>query len=461
MPNPTNVKTIGFLGNMNNYPFMLAKHLRERGYEIKFILIEKETLCRPEYRYNDVTLPYQNWIQDFSPLCVEFFSEDEKSQKFEKIISILNSCDLVFLNGYAIRYSHLLKPQYICILTGSDLTVLADYKYVNKLYNEKIKNTYENKKTKKHLIALKLIDNKNMFYFFYFLITKFKIKYNNESQWFLPKNIVSTFYHFLRYKIELTKFINLQRSSIKNCIGFIHAPKNLIQDSDTLIKEIRVDEEKRIVGLMTDFTISDYVAPKTKNVVRIFNVARFNWVKTKDIIHFSQLDFKGNDIMIKGLALFYQKYSMPMELVFVNKGEDVKESKQLAIDLGISHLITWLEVLTQKEVYEEYCKADIVFDQLGESIVSMGGLDAMSIGRPLIANARVKIFDDLLKQKTEICNATSAEDVFTWLEKLILDKEYCIKKGKASREFVLRHFSGDAVVNRVEEKINKYLIKSK
>ena len=446
------IKKIGFLGNMNNYPFMLARHFKEKGYEIVFILTETEKLCRPEYRYDDVSLPYPEWIVDMSPMNFDFFSNENKTSKFKQLVQKLNTCDLIVLNGQAIRYATYFKPPYLCILTGSDLTILANYNYAITLFNDKKEKLLEGivKKSKR---GLWLIENKLFFNFFNFLITTLKINYKDKSQWVLPKFAFHRIYILLRFKIELFNCINQQRASIRNALGFIHAPKGLIKDSDQLIIEIGVDERKRIPGLMADFTISSFVPPYHNKPVRIFNVARFNWVKSKQSLYFSQLDFKGNDVMIRGLAKFYHTYQIPIEIIFVNKGEDVLESKQLIKELGIDHLVKWVEVLSQKEVYEEYCKADIVFDQLAQSIVSMGGLDAMSVGRPLIANARADIFNDMLNQDTEICDSETDDDVFKWLEKLVLDPEFRINKGKASHDFVLKHFSGNAVINRIEEKI--------
>lgn len=43
---------IGFIGNMGNSPFMIAKSLKDKGYDIKFIVIGPKSYKqgRPEFR---------------------------------------------------------------------------------------------------------------------------------------------------------------------------------------------------------------------------------------------------------------------------------------------------------------------------------------------------------------------------------------------------------------------------
>ena len=64
-----------------------------------------------------------------APLDLGFFSNIEDKTEFKKIITFLNTCDYVFLNGYAIRFSSYLTSKYFIFFTGSDLTFLADSKH--------------------------------------------------------------------------------------------------------------------------------------------------------------------------------------------------------------------------------------------------------------------------------------------------------------------------------------------
>ena len=443
-----NIK-IGFLGNMNNNPFMLARHFKQNGYEVVFVIFETDKLYRPECRYSDVTLPYPDWIKDCSPLDFDFFTGVEKSNKFKEIITILNACDYLVLNGYAIRFKEYFKPKHFCLLTGSDLISLADYNFANKLYKTWVNNLIQSKRIPNRKFIFKLTNNPVFFKFVSFF---FKcLEFDNKKSWFISRNFLSDMYFLLLYKIALYKEITLQRDSIRSAMGLVHFSKGIVKESDVLLESIGINERVRVSVLLSDLHLFNYTEPKNNAVIRVFNVARFNWIKSKAIADFCSLDYKGNDVMIRGIALFYNKHKTPLDIVFVRKGFDVTESEDLCKELGINHLITWRDVLSQREVQEEYEKADIVFDQLDQSVVTMGGFDAMAVGRPLIANARAEVMDKLFGAKTEVCDAKNQDEVCSWLEILIFDKEYRIEKGKRSRDFVVKHLSGQNIVNGIEK----------
>lgn len=55
---------IGFVGNANNYPFMLARALKRMGHDVRFIVTASSRLDRPESRYADISYPYPDWIHE-------------------------------------------------------------------------------------------------------------------------------------------------------------------------------------------------------------------------------------------------------------------------------------------------------------------------------------------------------------------------------------------------------------
>ncbi|MEO8761758.1 MAG: hypothetical protein ABI388_09945, partial [Bacteroidia bacterium] len=358
---------IGFIGNMNNYPFMIASQFKKKGYEVLFIVTESEKLCRPEFRYKNISTPYPDWIVDFAPLNADYFLEVEETVEFKKIIALLNTCDYAFLNGYFIRFSKYLSIKHICVFTGSDLTVLADYKPINKYYQTKIKTLVElNRNSFLSKQIFNLCNSRLFLTSLKLTLSILGVKYKIGDVYFKSRNMFPDLYYLAKSKIAYLEKVSDQRNSIEIAIGFIYAPLGVVNDGDLLLKEIKVDEDRRMMGLMVDEILSDYIPEKPTTKIRIFNVARFNWVKDKEQPeHFTQLDFKANDVMIRGIALFYKKYAIPLDIIFIKKGNDIEETIKLIEEVGIAHLITWKEVLSQQEVLQEYILANVVFDQLG------------------------------------------------------------------------------------------------
>ena len=121
---------------------------------------------------------------------------------------------------------------------------------------------------------------------------------------------------------------------------------------------------------------------------------------------------------------------------------------------GLDKITTWHNEMTQADIWQQYAEADVIFEQFGDGIVAMAGLEAMASGRPLIANGRPDVFEPLLGESSPICQAIEPEDVCRHLEKLAQDTDYRKSLGLRSREWVERHFTPDAAARRILSRLN-------
>jgi len=441
---------IGYWGNTNNYPFMVARAFKKLGNEIIFIVDNEQKLQRPEYRYSDITLPYPDWIKDFSPLPLWLLSNPIDMEKKNKIINLLKPCDIVVLNGYAVRFAKEIGRPNCIHLTGSDLIPLADNNYADSLMQNFMELLHEQKIITKGSDKARFLVNKTLLELAGKTCSALNLKIYSNSSYFKPKGALYNLFYFASYKNWIKKQIKKQREAIKNSFAYLYGPKGLVPSADQLFEQIGTDKKKQITTLAVDTDYAAYNSPPDNSIIKIFNIARFNWITSKSNERdFHELDFKGNDIMIKGISLFYHKHKILLDIRFVKKGRDLAESIELCKNLGINHLITWLDELTQNEVLHEYQTADILFDQLSNSVVTMGGLEGMAVGRPLIANSRPEIYEKLQGEKTAICQAKTPEEVCVWLEKLVTDKTFREQKGKESRDFVVKHFSTETLAKNI------------
>ncbi|MEI8282105.1 MAG: hypothetical protein WCG75_06860, partial [Armatimonadota bacterium] len=114
---------IGFLGNANNYPFMLARRLRQLGHDVQFIVCSEERLDRPEFRYSDISFPYPEWLHDL-PLTLVDWAFPTLARY--RAIKILNSCDALILNQLGPTLLPSISRPSIVLLTGTDLLHYCD-----------------------------------------------------------------------------------------------------------------------------------------------------------------------------------------------------------------------------------------------------------------------------------------------------------------------------------------------
>ena len=167
----------------------------------------------------------------------------------------------------------------------------------------------------------------------------------------------------------------------------------------------------------------------------------------------SALDYKGSDVMLRGAALFRERSGVAFELRIFEKGLHVTETRALVQELGLDDCVTWLPEMHARGFY----RADVCIEQLGDSCIGMVGLDAMAMGKPVIANAHPEIWKRHLGREWPICHATTAEEVCSHLNALTSDPRARSLVGEKSRTFVRQYFSPRANARQCLKRLTRAL----
>ena len=408
---------IGFYGNTNNYPFMIARALRRMGHDVLFLVDRTEPLYRPEGRYDDIPLPYPDWIVDVSPLSLHVPLRPPPPAR-ARAVALLKSCDAVFLNMLGPSLCPEIGRPAVVLLTGADLEDYADYGFVSR-----------------YLRAVK----KGVRWF----------------PWrFFRRNLAET----LVDGLYMYRLIAAQRAGIRAGVVVSYFAPGMVARGDAILREIGVPDRKRVFLIMTDPGLIPFHPLPDNRVVRVFNVARLTWRISSGGTRLggtsSELDFKGSDVMVRGLGAFFRKTGVRLDIRLVRKGRHVAETARLLAEEGIASQVTWADEMTQKEVLEEYRRADIVFDQLGKGMISMGCLDAMATGRPVIANGRPEIVERLVGLPAPVCQAETPGEVCAQLERLVPHRAERERTGLLSRQYAETHFSAERAARTCLERLN-------
>ena len=297
---------IGFLGNTNNYPFIIASQIKAMGCEVVLFVDAppEDFLYRPEHYSASIQYPYPNWIIEKKSLRKSLhmhlptvFAKD--------VIKELNTCHAVILNDFGHRFKNYIHPAIpsISMFSGGDLEIMADYDNV------------------------------------------MQMKLTNEKLKFFPEFLKKAFARFS---------VNQLRKGIAQASLVSYFPKGLVPCGDEILKEIF--ENKPYNRFNHIHVITDgyeYNAPADNEVFRIFSFTRFMW-KTPFPPGRSLQENKGNDIMINGIALFLKTYNKPLDIHFIEKGLHIEESKQLITELGFSNYVTWHKEMPFKELMIYY-----------------------------------------------------------------------------------------------------------
>lgn len=386
---------IVFLGNMNNLPYYIAKGLQKKGFDITFIVDAGKTflLDRPESWDNEFKSGYPNWIiEQQLGSKMRTFKFAFPGLCFKKRIAYLNNFDVIVLNGHWISLGAFLKKEKLVanIFAGYDLDILADFKQVNTFHNS--------------------------------------LKQSGG----IVKRLAPIFLADIFFK----RLIGFQRRGIQRAGLVNYYPTGINPAADKLLNEIKAGQVFRRLELRGfDCEKFPYKEPNEKKPFVILNIIRFFYLNNRN-------SNKRNDIMIKGIGSFLKTNKINLgevEIVFFNKGEDLAAAKELCNLHGLTPFVKWKPQVSVEELNLYFESCDVAFDQLGEQWVG-AGLFSMLTGRPLIANGRPEIFEKITNEKSPVCQAATVEEVEMWLTKLYTNRALINEIGKASREYVLRHY---------------------
>jgi glycosyltransferase involved in cell wall biosynthesis len=368
---------------------MLARALQRQGHEVQVVVTSRRRLNRPEYRYPDIRTPYPPWVHDLSRLLRWRWLLPGRGP----VMQILNRCDFVFLSEEGPALAKGLRVPFAAMLTGSNLEVFAQ---------------------RERLVSL------------------------------LPSGLIPRSLRRLIAFLLIEPFLfSKQCAGISSATFVTYFARGLVPNGDRILDELGVGDDRRLFVLMADLELVRFSPPPLNARLRTFCATRLVW-RPEKTTGLTTVDYKGSDIMLRGLADFSRRTGRTIDIHLVRKGPHVAATVALAAELGIQDQITWHNEMSQTEILKQFREADVVFEQLAESIVSMAGLDAMACGRPVIANWRPEVLDPILCEQAPVCQARTPGEVSAWLVRLDSDCSLRTELGRRGRAFVEKHFSADS-----------------
>lgn len=387
---------IAFFGNTNNGALMLSRAMQGMGHDVLLIVNRKELLHRPESQEPEYRERYPEWIVDGSQ-----FSEWDYislNPHIAPILEALSGYEALILNDVGHSFLPFLQLPAISLLTGSDLYYYADFNSIEIVCkgSEEYKNTLEAKK---------------------------------HEQFFRD-------------------FIKRQREGICLAVAVHYMPRGIEPQGDAILSELGIQDSKRFFQFIAELEKIKPLPQSNNTPIRVFCPVRITWKHPIEPGR-SVLDYKGSDIMIRGLSLFHKKTGTSLDIRLVRKGLHITALEQLIKEENIDDQVTWLEEMPVTAVWKEMARSDIILEQFGSSMVARVGMDAMASGRPVIGNLRPEILGDSIP----ICQARTPEEICAQLERLVFNPQERERVGKASRKYVEEHAS----VDEFARKCIKYL----
>ena len=380
---------IGFIANTNNYPFLLASVARQLGHDAVVVVNSRELLNRPESRCPEFEAGYPEWIVDAAD--VTEWDIITLSPRVAPIVEQMSTCDTLVLNGIGPSLWPLVRRPAVALLTGSDLEYYASFSTVD----------------------VRTADWDPAY------------RASNEAK---------------RSLTLLRDFVGRQREGIRHAIAVRYFPRGLVPAGDAMLDELGVSDDRRVFLPCAEVELNTPTPSPHNSPIRVFCATRLTW-KLPVAPGRSVLDYKGSDVMIRGLGLFHRTTGVRLDIQLVRKGLHVAETEELIAEEGLVDQVTWSNEMSLREVWEQYKRCDLVIEQLADSGIGSAGMDALAAGRPVIGNARPEMFELHLGQRPPICQARTPDEVCQQLKRLVFDPQERETLGLLGRQFVDEYWS--------------------
>jgi len=380
---------IAILGNVNNYPLLLAEGLIQHGHHVRLLINRKELLHRPEAKYPDWLDKYPPWVTDISDIT-DLDVAYETSAIDAVVNHLTNNIDLAILNDIGPYFAKYLKCPHVAFLTGSDLTYYANYDSVD-------------------------------------LRTRsWDIEFRSS---FTGRRITR----------KLSELVMNQRDGILSAKLTTFCLRGLSANGDKILDSIGIPDSQRMMIYLSNVLKLTKQPAAGNNQLRILNGSRISWQQNTGNSNVD-MDLKGTDILLKGFAIFCQNGGVG-ELRLFNKGADVSIAKDMCVSLKIDRSVVWLNEMSLNDFILEMISADLVCDQLSKSFPGMVTADAFALGRPVLANFRNEIYANQFPEPLPGLQASTPDEVCEKLLQAQNDRAGLIALGENSREFAEKYLN--------------------
>lgn len=165
----------------------------------------------------------------------------------------------------------------------------------------------------------------------------------------------------------------------------------------------------------------------------------------------------GIEYLLKAVSVIKSSYpQIPIKLRIAGKGSHEDEYKQLAKDLGINDITTWLGFIPQEQAAEEWANMDvgIVASTLDSESFGVSAVEAQACGTPVIISDVPGLMEATYPEQTSIVVKRRDEKALAdAIVKLYDESSLRIKMGENGRRFVKEQYE----IDHCFEKIYKLL----
>ncbi|MBU1042440.1 MAG: glycosyltransferase [Proteobacteria bacterium] len=166
-----------------------------------------------------------------------------------------------------------------------------------------------------------------------------------------------------------------------------------------------------------------------------------------------QADNKGNDIILKAFQSYVQRTGdLELRLVLVLKGPDIEATQKLAVDIGLTRQIVWVDQMPRPKLYAFYAAAEVCFGQFGTPVLTGAALEPLAQATPAISSFTTETAVPSYSVAPPIFNSNNPERIGEHLSAILHSpREYARlsfnswqwSNSSTSEENFVKHFSAE------------------
>jgi glycosyltransferase involved in cell wall biosynthesis len=204
-------------------------------------------------------------------------------------------------------------------------------------------------------------------------------------------------------------------------------------------------DEKRLV----EFRHSHREIRPPDDRVTFFHPARQDWL----LADLSM--FKGNDRLIRAFARISRTHSSA-QLVMIAWGRHLDATRDLIKSLGVESKIRWLDPMRKQDLWRAYLSSHAVLDQF--ALPGFGGItfEALALGCRVVDYLDFGTSERFFSKAPPIYSASSEDEIYEMLERIILDRNDLAGVGDAGAEWIKRYHSAERIVELQLEIYRKF-----
>jgi glycosyltransferase involved in cell wall biosynthesis len=174
-------------------------------------------------------------------------------------------------------------------------------------------------------------------------------------------------------------------------------------------------------------------------IVRFIAPARHDWKTSHPD------NSKGNDLIVKALALLKARGIIDLRVTFVSYGADIAASQALIEELDVADLCAWIEPQPLHALWDLYCSHHAVIDQFIIPAIGAIGVECLALGRRLITRD-IGALAEFFQEQPPLIAASSPEEIADGMARIVADPDDHEGIGPAARKWFLRRHGDEAVV---------------